>query len=68
MTPPKPPADLQELFACHLRTRLMLRDVMEAEREILGRIVETLATFPEARREELMVASIEGAADGLVYG
>jgi hypothetical protein len=62
-----PQLTLQELFASHLRTRLMLRDVLQAEREILTHIIERLRDLPEATREQALLGCIEGAAEGLVY-
>lgn len=64
---PNSTAALQELFTGHLRARLVLRDVLQAEREILVKIVEALAAIPAAKREALMRSCVADAAEALVY-
>lgn len=59
--------ELQELFTRHLRCRVMLKDVIRAEHEILSLIVEALKSVPTTTRAALVGRCVDGAAAAIVH-
>ena len=60
-------SELQELFTRHLRSRVMLKDVIRAEHEILSEIVEMMKRVPEGTRTAMVGRCVDGAARELVH-
>ena len=57
---------LEGLFVGHMRARVMLRDVAQAEQDALAEIVMILRTVPRHLRRHVVATCVERAAVGLI--
>jgi hypothetical protein len=60
-------AELEALFASHMRARAMLKSVKKAEQELLCQIVRTLKALPASLRGQVVSECVEQAASRLVF-